>query len=399
MQTPTLGQHLLPNLHTIDWCISSWDLLPFSRLFLNPGLVSVTIEFPDSNQHIYRPATISLIPTRDLTHLQLISMTNDSSMNALCNLLDKASETLRSIYLDGKSSIAVIEKLLQLPHLCYLGVELPETRISSPAVVFPSLERLTVDYKEPGSWLYVLRNIPNPKLQELTVYFEGFSPAHLQALGSSLLTANLERTLTSLECHRGGIHLTEVRLRPFLSFGRLTTLILPSSCTGERCGFQLNDSIISELAAGLPQLVKLWLGSSPCEVPTSDVTVASLAALSTNCVDLDSLMLHFNVRDIISRDTYANSQPHTFTCKLRTLSVGSMPLPSDHNDILFITFTILHIFPHLETVPSAKGSWDQVKQTVQSFRKAARIVPPPTAYQSIFRRNADVGPVESGSHM
>ena len=383
MQTPTLGHYILPNLRSIQWRIHSWQFAPFLRLFLNPELVDVHIEFPCNGPHLHRPAIVSLIPTRDLTHLRLGSMEKeDFSLDVLHNLLNEASETLRSVSLGGELSIAVIEKLLQLPNLRCLEVQLPGTRISLPAhtAVLPSLEKLAVIYREAGSWLHVLKNIPNSTLREIDATFLGSSPTHLQTLGNSLLDANLEETLISLKCFSGdGIPLTKAGIRPLLSFRRLTTLNLVSSCTEERCGAQLNDSIISELVMALPQLTSLMLGGIPCEASTSDVTITSLVAISTHCVELDILRLHFDTNDIISRDTHTNSRTHKFTCKLRTLSVGAQPLSSNHDDILLVTFTILHIFPHVETILSTGGDWDQVGRGVRLFRKAPRITPFPAA--------------------
>ena len=378
MQTRILGQYLLPNLRSIRWHVSSWDIIPFLRLFLNPGLIDVEIDFPSNDSHVYRSVTVSLIPTKALTHLRLgfVSVNDPLYMDALCNLLDEASATLTSIGSLGQPSMAVIKKLLQLPNLRLLDVQLPETRISPPPVVFPSLEKLFVGYTEGRTWLHILRNIPNPALREFGVIFWGTSPTYLQTLGTSLLDANIHRTLTSFKgiCLET-IPLTEAGVRPFLSFERLTNLELPSYCLDERCGFQLNDSIICELAAALPQLTNVELGDIPYKTCTSDVTITSLVAFSTNCVDLDCLRLHFDAKDIIFRGTYANSQPRRFTCKLRTLVVGSLPLPSNHDDILFVAFTILHIFPHLETISSAGQGWNQVGRAVELFQKAPRAIP------------------------
>jgi hypothetical protein len=133
MQTPTLGHHLLPNLRAIRWKAYSWDHVPFLRLFLNPGLADVSLTLPDDGPHLYRAAAVSLIPTRNLTTLDLEPMEQDSpSLDALHNLLSKASETLRLVSLDGEVPAAVIEKLLQLPNLRELGLSLPRAWISPP---------------------------------------------------------------------------------------------------------------------------------------------------------------------------------------------------------------------------------------------------------------------------
>ena len=353
MQTQTLGQYVLPNLHSVDWGTQPWELMPFLRLFMNPGLASVHIEFPDETPHLYHPAAVSLIPTSNLTCLKLEGVeSGEGFLDTLYNLLDRTSETLRSVYSDGEVSVAVAEKLFQLPYLRCLNVRLPRARISPLAVAFPSLEKLTVFCQEVGSWIHVLQNIPNPALRKLRVTAMGETP------------------------------LTEAGIRPLLPLGRLTILELPS-CTAERCSNQLNDSIISELAMALPQLKSLSLGraSESCGAATSNVTVASLVALSTNCVDLGFLQLHLNANDITTRRRTheLDHQAYNFTCKLREFSVSSQPLPSDHNDILLITFTILHIFPHLEFISSREGSWEAVGWVVQLFREAPRILPLPTA--------------------
>ena len=379
MHPPTPDQYLLPNLRTIHWDIDLWELAPFLRLFLNPGLTTVYIEFADVYPHLYRSATVSLIPTRNLAHLQLKYVEDDDLyLGALHDLLDEASETLRSVSLDGQLTVAIIEKLLQLPNLYHLDVQLPWERISPPAVVFPSLKKLDVGYEEAWSLPHILKNIPNPTLQELDAFFTGSSLEYLQMLGSSLADANVERTLTSLKCTSENIiPLTEAGIRPLLSFGRLTTLELVVNCSGGQCGVKLDDSIITDLAKTLPQLTFLGLGGIPCDASTSEVTVASLVALSTNCVDLVFLQLHFNTRDITACGTHANFRARKFTCKLCTLSVGSQPLPSNHDDILLLASTILHIFPHVGIHPYTRGGWRQVIEGIQMFRNAPRITPLP----------------------
>jgi len=206
MQTPTLGHYILPNLRSIHWRIPSWKFTPFLRLFLNPELVDVHIEFPDNIPHLHRPAIVSLIPTRDLTHLRLKSVEKeDFSLDALHNLLDEASETLRSISLGGELSIAVIEKLVQPPNLRCLEVQLPGTQISPPphTLVLSSLEKLVVVYREAGPWIHVLKNVADLALRELDTTFLGSFPSHLQTVGNSLLDANIEQTLISLKCFSG----------------------------------------------------------------------------------------------------------------------------------------------------------------------------------------------------
>ena len=377
MHTSTLGPHLLPNLRSIYWGATSWDWAPFLRLLLNPELTDVHITFPDEGQHVYQPAAVSLIPTGNLTHLELEFMGDDDlSLGALHNLLDEASETLRSVALDGRLSRAVFSKLLQLPNLRYLDMQLPRLRISPPVIVSPSLEKLVVSFKETKSWLHSLGNITNLTLQELDVTFTGSSPIYLQKLGPSLIKANAERTLTSLACTSGNIiSLTGAGIRPLLSFGRLTRLEIIGSCTEEQCGFNLDDSIISDLAVALSQLKSLTLGGIPYNTCNLDVTVTSLVALSTNCVNLDYLQLHFNANDIITRDTHTSSQTRKFTCKLRSRRRKAESPVRGSEDTLLVTFTILHIFPHVENVYHAGMCWSQVMRNILLFRKVPRIIP------------------------
>ena len=50
-------------------------------------------------------------------------------MDVLRDLLDGASEMLRSVRLDVELPVAVVEKLVQLPNLCHLRAPLPGTHI------------------------------------------------------------------------------------------------------------------------------------------------------------------------------------------------------------------------------------------------------------------------------
>jgi len=381
MYTPTPDHYLFPRLRSIDWAMDKWEVLPFLRLFLNPEMIKFRVGFPDNTPHPFRVAAMSTIPAENLTELVLdrSNMRDDLTRDVLIKLLDEASDVLRSVSLDGELPMAVIEKLLQLPDLRRLNIQLPGTRISPPEVVFPSLETLGVSYREAGSWLHLLQNIPNPALRELHVVFSGSSPEYLQTLFSSLLDANIVKTLASLKCSpENKIPLTSADIRPLLYFRRLTILELNATCSDGQCASKLDDLIIPELAMALPHLTSLILGDTPCKASTSDPTFTSLVALSTNCVNLDYLRLHFNTSDLASRDTHTNTRTRASKCKLRTLCVGSQPLPSDPNDILLVTFAIIYMFPHLETIVTDGGGWEQVERNVELSRKASGIVSLPT---------------------
>ena len=377
MQTPTLGHIVLPNLLHIGWS-SSWELMPFLRLFLSPKLVNVRILFPDRHPHLYRLAVVPLIPTKRLVHLELIWVPpgNDTSLlDALRNLLDEASGTLRSVSWGGEIPTTIFDKLLRLRDLRYLDVELPSTPISPPEVALPSLEELVVRAGGVSSWLNIFEKIPNPALQDLKISFmEGAPPAYLQALGYSLKDANKGQNLTRFRCSwEDAITITEVELYPLLSFERLTALVLHSR--SQECTVQLDDPFVCRLAKALPRLEILRLGDAPPNAVTN-VTVESLVALSMNCVDLDFLRIHFDVTSIPSRSTYENSQMRKSSCKLRTLSVGSQPPPSSDDDILRLAFAIAHIFPHVEDIRRYGEGWRKVNQHLELFREEFTIIPP-----------------------
>ena len=377
MQTPTLGHLVLPNLLYIAWG-SSWELMPFLRLFLSPGLVNVRILFPDGDPHPYRLAVVPLIPTKRLVHLTCSQMSpgNDTSLlEALRNLLDEASGTLRSVSWRREIPTTIFDRLLRLSNLRYLDVEPPRAPISPPEVVFPSLEQLVIRTGEVSSWLNIFEKIPNPALQDLIIHFmEDSPPDYLQVLGYSLKAANKEQSLTRFQCSwEDAITITEVELHPLLSFERLTTLVL-RSCSQE-CTVQLDDPFVCRLAKALPRLETLRLGDAPPNAVTN-VTVESLVALSTNCVDLDFLRIHFDATAIPSRSTYENSQMRKSSCKLRTLSVGSQPPPSGDDDILQFAFAIAHIFPHVEDIWGCEEGWRKVNQHLELFREESTIIPP-----------------------
>ena len=370
MQTSTLGQYILPNLHSLRWDVHPWTNAPFIRLFLNPGLANVHIQFPNPRPDVYRLAAISSIPTKDLAQLRLKYMGNEGPvLDALQNLLDKSSETIRSVALDGGLSTAFIDRLFQLRNLRSLEIELPSIPISSPEVVLPSLKKLAIRYRDDVPWFHILKKIPNPALRDLEATFLDDSLTHIQTLTSSLIHANKKQTLTRLQCSWEKLTpLTVERLRSVFPLERLTTLNLLPRCIEGRCGVQLEDSIICELAKALPRLKSLKLGGVPCKVFTPNVTIESLAALSTNCVDLDFLQLHFDANKLVSSGSYTDYQSRTFTSRLRTLSVGSQPLPSDNKNIILIAFALIRIFPHVEELSHAEGAWKQVKLGIGLLR-------------------------------
>jgi len=124
---------------------------------------------------------------------------------------------------------------------------------------------------------------------------------------------------------------------------------------------------MENLAAALPRLKHLRLGQ-PCRSNTCNTTVASLVSISVRCLDLTVLETHFNTLTIVDDvrgllDGGAGRDQAK--CKLRSFSVGNMPLQVRMEDIEIIATGFKAIFPCLADVRGSGGHWQQLKSKLR----------------------------------
>ena len=105
-------------------------------------------------------------------------------------------------------------------------------------------------------------------------------------------------------------------------------------CKANGCTFRLTDPNMENLAAAMPRLEHLDLGF-PCHSNSCNTTVVSLLSISTNCLDLRFLEIHFNASTIAAdmRRLLDGGPGHDKAkCQLRMLCVGYLPIEVGEED-------------------------------------------------------------------
>ena len=153
-------------------------------------------------------------------------------------------------------------------------------------------------------------------------------------------------------------------LSSVVKFRDLVTLYVRPDCSDVGgCAFQLRDDGIRDLAVTLPHLVKLQLGQ-PCDSNSCDTTVASLLAMSTHCLDLVVLEIHFNTRTIVDDMKHlvdGGTGCDKIKCKLRNFSVGDLPLGVRGEDNVAVAMGFRDIFPCLKDILAYGSEWQKLR--------------------------------------
>ena len=231
---------------------------------------------------------------------------------------------------------------MQLPNLRF-WVTTHEPPRTLPPAAFLSLETLRLE-SVALPWLHFLTS------HEEDIIRNGFTPA--------TLCTNLRETLRFLECPRGTI-IDSTLSSSAANFWNLVGLRVEEDCFGpEGCISRLTDNDVENLAVALPRLRNLRL-VEPCRFNSCKTTVSSLLSLSTHCLGLDLLEIHFNTRTIVDdmqRLLDGRFGRDKAKCELRNLRAGRSPLEVCRGDIKNIAKGFKVIFPCLDTC-SGVGRW------------------------------------------
>jgi len=120
-------------------------------------------------------------------------------------------------------------------------------------------------------------------------------------------------------------------------------------CPEDGCNFHLTDDNTENLAATLPRLECLELGT-PGSSHSCNTTVASLLSISTRCLGLTLLETHFNTLAIVGdvqRLFDGDSWRGKARCKLQNLTAGYLPVEVGGEDIETVVNGFRIIFPYL----------------------------------------------------
>jgi len=158
----------------------------------------------------------------------------------------------------------------------------------------------------------------------------------------------------------------------------LTRLSVTSPCDPSQCRSRLTNGALAQLAEALPRLVELFLGAAPCGRPARETTLAGLRPLSTHCVHLETVQVHFSALDIptdIPDDALTNpsdreplSPNH---CRLFKLVVGALPVSTSGNSLLIVAYFLRQLFPRLSKIvwTEPDSPWENVQEHIDTFQK------------------------------
>ena len=270
--------------------------------------------------------------TNSLEHLTLECDRERESLleDAISSFVCRRGSSLKTFDSDIPLSKATIHHLMRLPNLrSWVATHEPPRTL--PPVAFPSLEVLRLE-SAALPWLHLL----TPPTSR----------------------TNLRETLKFLGCPRGTV-IDSTFSSSVANFRNLVGLRVEEYCSGaEGCISRLTDDDVENLADALPRLNHLQL-TKPCHLNSCKTTVSSLLSLSTHCLGLKLLEIHFNTRTIVGDMRHlldGGFGRDKAKCGLRHLRVGRLPLEAGGEDVETITTGFKVIFPCLDTCTGG-GRW------------------------------------------
>ena len=140
--------------------------------------------------------------------------------------------------------------------------------------------------------------------------------------------------------------------------------------TDGMCTFGLTDDDVGNLAVALPSLVSLGLGEA-CGLNSCHTTITSLLSISTHCLGLTLLEIHFNTRTIVDdmrRLLDEGSGRDKPRCELGSLLVGCLPLRVRVEDVGTVAMGFADIFPCLKDFSSYYDYFESWKDVAFRLR-------------------------------
>ena len=340
-------------------------------MFFSPGLKSIRIStespwnpngiLPAGNFH---PAG----PSRTLESGELVTtFTRSGPIIPWTDVRDfLSSEVLRykpcltSFICEIPLSDAAQNHLIRLPHLRTFEIHCapPNCPTSSLPLGFPPLRKLTVGGDVAHEWFSLIESLENGD-------FPAQGTAPLPGVRQSLKFLNVPRRPIIDSSFISSI-------QPFLNLVHLAVdpLCIDQDNHSEgKCVFILNDDDITKLAVALPQLVVLFLGQ-PCLGNTCATTVNCLIHVSTCCVRLLLLEVHFNTANIVgdfknlSETPQFKELPSLPRCAVSHLRPGRMPLTLDESGFETVANGMARIFPSLKGCAGGGEGWDEVDRRI-----------------------------------
>lgn len=378
LQFRARNEPLLPNLKTLELGCIPGDCLPFIPLFLSPRTTTIDLAFSRFNLCEFSTASmITALPTLSpsLRVIRMVGLPTDEIITAAVSelVLNTNQNTLRDFHVPSSLTEEACEVIYKHPHLRSFRTTIFEPTI--PTMVLPNLTHLEIEDEHSPKWLEAfcgasLGNLISIKIAETGEMIDNF----LEAFARVSLTTSIPATLS--------IFMLSARLswrpnyRSLLPFSHMTDLII-EGCCDPICSSTIDDETITDLARAMPKLELLQLGDFPCETP-GGLTVKGLTALAYYCPHLHDLTIHFQVASLsppATPDRYSNNQPTIVplhASPLTYLHAGNIRLPEEPALQLGTAFTLLSIFPHIETIDDLDGGWAEFANALENSRQLIR---------------------------
>ena len=382
LQLRTANDPWLPRLKTFECDRATGAFIPFIPLLLSPQTTKITIGFADDSSTMVIGPVISRFPTLcpNLQHITLRGIPRDSIITDAASemLLACNRDILRVFEVDSPLTEEAREVVCKLPRLSDLWVVI-EGPTFLPAVAFPSLTTIDIEYDHELNWLQGLHGVTLAKLESVT--FRSESKQIRDFLGvfeSVALTTFAQNTLSMFRFYTTSAW--NPNYSPLLSFKQLQHLEIEFSCD-DGCSSSVDDEMIISLARAMPKLEILQLGWDPCglENPTG-VTVNGLIGLSRRCPHLSKLRIHFHAASLLNAEADATTSPPSDDervvqregCALTELAAGQIPIPAGSAPT--ITLILLQIFPRILDVKYINPGWRAVAESIKRFRRIGAFV-------------------------
>ena len=344
-------------LQKLKW-LSSHDWLPSLRHFLSPTLAEIKIFTTPPDGPLQTPLpSIPVLPGSYLRSLHLtFHPTNDEAFgNSASVTILQCGAFLEGLQTSAQLSEAAVSHLVGLRHLRTLriGSDPPAGPLLPSSDVFPSLKILILDGAVGHKWLPFL----------------GAAQGNCSTDGDSRTTeVGMRGSLTNLYC-LGGTPVDPAFISSLCIFRKLTHVFVDGSCTkGGGCTFLLTDGDLTKLANALPDIKSLRLGS-PCSANRCRTTALSLLALSTHCLKLETLEVHFDttkiarVLDRLFKEPQYERMRSLQRCPLQYLAVADTPISTD--DVNTVAIHLSGIFHGLQGFHCRNREWIEVSRQVQ----------------------------------
>ena len=367
---------LLPNLTSIDWNGNETNL-PFITLFISRSLTSISIDVSAKAGRMLPPILMRLSKmSPNISKILVQRLKYEPSLEeASSHLIMQCNpHRLRKFDVDAPLSASAFRRIMQLPSLEEFWVvgscHLPDPL---PAVVFPSLQVLDVDFNGDLTWLKLLPAIQSPVLSAISVDCPGNAITRFME--------SFQLTITGCGMHerfhefrvrnRDDFNITPQIIACNFSFTRLTSLTFLSNCTVRCQTSDLTDDDIDLLTNAMPGLKSLSVGEQPCSVP-SKITFKSLYTLSRRCTGLTTLQIHFNPNSFITKisgdldsgDSLGLVAPSCDLCAVTKVDVGKIALPTQSMSFI-MALGLLGVFPRLEELEYENVAWKEIDDLIR----------------------------------